>query len=284
MFSDIGKKIGPFYFTIGGIGDLLLTLHGFYQIDMPPTSLVVWANDRDIAKQILSKENFPALKYSIITDNFVGHPKASEYYNAIIGDVSFKGKFHIPDNLQYVKEWMGVKDVFSHYGIPRKKSTLRDMFLCDSLPFKDYAVIHPYSLGRDGVIKGKVIEQENLVKVLDLIRSQNISAIVCIGTREEQNAFRIFMENRQTGSRFSVEYPTTITDAMRYVANASHVYSADTWTKTMAGLCEVPTTAFTCSADMSQLFPQIGYDPSDNIFMHGWGFEVIKQFGKDQRS
>lgn len=281
MFLDIGKKIGSFYFTAGGIGDLLLTLHGFYQTDMPPTSLIVWANDREIAKQILSKENFPALKYSIITDNFVGHTKSLEYYNTIVGDPLFKGKFHIPDNLRYVEEWKDVKNVFDHYGISREKLILHNIFFCDTLPFRDYAVIHPYSLGRDGVIKGKVIQQENLVRVLDQIRNQNISTIVCIGTRDEQDVFSAFIDEQQKNSYFCIEYPKTITDAMRYVANASCVYSADTWTKTMAGLCGVPTTAFTCSADMSQLFPQIGFDPSDNIFMNGWGFDVIKQFGRN---
>lgn len=282
MFSNIGKKIGPFYFTVGGIGDLLLTLAGFYQIDMSPVSLVMWANDRDIIKQILNKKHFPLLKHTIITDNFVGSPQSLDHYRAITDDPMFMGKFHIPDNLQYVSEWMRVKQVFQDFRISQNNLVLRSIFYDDRLSSEQHIVIHPYSLGRDGLLKGKIIQQENLIKVLqDIQRDFPSCKIVCIGTQEEQAVFQNFVNTHMSISYESkLIFPQGILESMTYVASAFRVYSADTWTKTMAGLCSIPTTVFTCSADMSKLFPQTGYDPSDNIFIKGWGFDIVQQSEK----
>jgi hypothetical protein len=288
MFQNIGKKIGRFYFTVGGIGDILLCLAGFYRKSIEPTSIVVWANDRMIAKEVLSKKLFPQLRHVIVSDNFVGHPSAIMHYENIIGDPNFQGKFHIPDDLRYVDEWSTVIDVFDHYKINRNTFVLQETFKDCTLNGR-YVVLHPYSIGRDGTLKGKIIEKENLVRVLNDVRnsfesenlvvSQNFD-LVCIGSHQEQQLFKDFLlNNSHLFAQDRVYYPQTITESMNLVANAFRVYSADSWTKTMGGLCGIPTTAFTCSADMTKLFPHLGYDPSDNIFMNGWGFEIVKQVG-----
>lgn len=280
MFQDIGKKIGKFYFGVGGIGDLFLLLASYYdkyydsyfkkrKID-EDISLVFWANNPSIIKQIL--KHIPNHKHVLVTENFLNKPQlALSYYEAIVNDPMFQGKGHIPDGLRYVDEWTNVNNVFDHYGIERCPQFVRALFYDESL--HKIFVMQPYSYDDPNIsYKGREIIKKNLLDIcMSAPPGEQFGAVV--GSSQELQWFR---ENSPLNKN-SYHMIDDIIDAIKCAVSCDRAYGVDSWLKTVAGLAGVPTTYYTYLTDQKKIFPTIGYDPGDNIFIKNWGFTIVDQ-------
>jgi phosphotransferase system IIB component len=269
LFDNIGKKIGKFYFGIGGIGDLFLLLASYYDdIQDKDASLIFWANNPTIIKIIL--KHFTKHKHIIVTENFLNNPAITlKYYNPIVSDPFLQGKGHIPNNLQYLDEWTKINNVFDYYSIKRYPEFLMEIF--DDKDYTCETVIQPYSFDDSNVFdKGKIITDDNII---DIILNTNDYQVI-IGSPKERQHFKDFLGIKGGNKYF---YPDCIIDSIKYVVNSKKVYAVDSWVKVVSGLANIKTTLYT--RDKSKLFPSIGYDPGDNIFIKNWGFEIITQNG-----
>lgn len=288
MFQDIGKKIGKFYFGIGGIGDLFLLLSSYYDTyydswfkkrkngyEDEDISLVFWANNPSLIKEIL--KHIPNHKHVLVTENFLNKPQlAMKYYDQIANDSMFQGKGHIPDNLRYIEEWVKVENVFEHYNLTRYPQFVRSLFYDESIYeqlLAPHMVIQPYSYDDNNIAdKKREIKSKNLRTIFeDFPVGKEYGAIV--GSPREQQWFR---ENAPMNNS-AYHFTGNIIEAIKYVVTCEHVYAVDSWAKTVAGLAGVPTTYYTYLADQKEIFPTIGYDPSDNIFIKNWNFKIIDQ-------
>lgn len=282
MFKNIGKKIGKFYFGIGGIGDLFLLLASYYDkyydslLRKKKTdddiSIIFWANNPPLIKKII--QCIPNHKHVLVTENYLNKPQiVFDYYNLIVSDPMFQGKAHIPDNLKYIDEWTKVENVFEYYGIKRHPQFIRALFYDETK--SNNVVLQPYSYDDQNIaFKRREITKENIVNIINNYKIiQEPNKCIIIGSQKELEQFQ---ENSFLDEKHYM-LANDIIDAIKYTVSCEMALGVDSWMKTIAGLAGVPTVCYTSLSDPKEFFPTTGYDPGDNIFIKNWNFKIVKQ-------
>lgn len=269
MFKQFLNKFPlNYYFCIGGIGDLFLAISSFYSYYYNTSNkigLVFWANNEKIIRQILSY--FPNIK-PIITQNYLSTLNAMNYYEDIVNSNKFIGKAHIPDKLQYVQEWSKVNDVFDEYKIQRYNDFYKEIFKDENGSYSNKIVIQPQSLSIEQY-KTKRIKNEYID---DIISSNYKSDIIITGSPNDLEAYK----------SYDVKLCYDMLETIKYTVNAREVHSCDSWSKTLSGLCGINTYYYVNEkvGDYTKIFG-VDYDPSDNIFLKNWDFNIVNQFNYD---
>lgn len=270
MFNQIGKMLGPFYFSIGGIGDLFLSLASFYdKMQDQDASFLFWASNPKIIKCILTKENFPKLNKILITQNFLGTQMLQQYYTQVSSQKEYLGSTHIPSGLRYVDEWSKIDNVFEWYKIPRVFEWLKTKFYDET--YKDNIVWQPLSSSNNDPHKEKDMSQKSIEDFLDRYENSNL---ILTGSEDE-------IEHIRYKYRYLGRAIDGITESIKAAVSCKEVYSTDSWVKTVSGLCGIPTTIYYYKRkNLPQQFfgNNIQCDPADNVFLKNWGFNIIDQY------
>ena len=283
MFKNISDKLNmPFLFGIGGIGDFLLLMSDGNYDKRKELALVFWANNPEVIKSLVKL--FPKIKKSIITKNYVGSNKhnTKTFFNDLINEPQFLSKAHIPDRLDYVKEWNKI-NVFEKYRIQEQPDWVIGWTLDRPVIEEIHSVFAPTGGSSDSDWKHKYIKKDLLLKLID----------------EDTNPIKYIISTHKElvdiyGADFIIDELVDKRDCRLLVdesfeklfgiiCRAFKIYSVDTWVKTLslfAQSCQGKETTLISSFYENSPFKSMGLekDPGDYIFIENWNFaNIIKQ-------
>ena len=287
MFLD--KFNEPFYFGIGGIGDCLLLLSSFYEsipID-EKVNLIFWANDKHaIEAFLLAFDLDRKLNYKIVFQGW--QPKSQ--FEQIVSHPLFRGKAHIPDNLEYVKEWSQNWQKYRAL-IPEKFEFLKRHTFNIQPNFKMIGVCGWGSRADDW--KRKELKKDEFNGLVKAILNQNENnQVVIFGSQKDLDD----KEDKQLLEWSKKLEPWKIidlrgrsfNDMFGYLGLLSLVYSTDTWFKYWTLWCGIPTALITRFSENpsgnrgKNFIPLTVDDPADNIFIKDWPWLNYKFILDDQ--
>ena len=291
--SFISNFSHGYYFGIGGIGDLLLLLSSFYEnyyflhdSRENDIGIIFWANNPKATKQIFDN-HFPGLK-CLVTQNYLGYPQAKSYYDDIVNGKGFLGKAHIPDNFNYVNEWITVDNVFTNYGI-RKNIFVTNMFKkCfnynpyaneNGFEWVDRVVVQPCSLSQESYKKKYITKHY----IQELFLKYNNDYISFIGSESDrEKVLHDYADIISEKPIKDIPFYTNLQSEFQLIVGASEVHSCDSWAKTLSRLCNIQTTYYVSEkiGDYKKIFG-VDYDPGDNVFLKNWEMNIVNQFGYD---
>jgi len=263
MFYGIGNKFKlPFIFSIGGIGDLLLSvLNGVYD-DNNEIGLVFWANSPVVINDVVN-DCFLKIKKKVITKNFLyDFGKSVKYYIDIVNDEKFETKCHIPNGMLYYSEWSRITDVFTDYNVKRHPKWVNGW----KKEKTNKTIIAPLGGSSDSDWKKKIIKKELLFSLIEKCEHPYL-----ISTEKEMEFYK--EDKKIIEDMCTVCYDLTFSELFYLIINSKLVYSVDTWVKTLSLMANVDTILIESYYTKDNMF-----DPGDNVFLKNWGFkERIKQ-------
>jgi glycosyltransferase involved in cell wall biosynthesis/2-polyprenyl-3-methyl-5-hydroxy-6-metoxy-1,4-benzoquinol methylase/tetratricopeptide (TPR) repeat protein/GT2 family glycosyltransferase len=245
--------LGPFYLHMGGAGDALLLLSGFY--DSAPQSVVLSLPNSIPAMKSLF-EAFPALERVYFLPSDVGQAfhlllrlLARHLPNCL-------GKGTTPDS-DYFKEWNKSLNIFETCGVQaspewawryRKPSGARRVVLAPR-----------------GSLAGMVGSKRNIMdpkawsRIIEIIQQQQFRPVI-IGTPDEAGDYPCLpgCEDRRSYSFQS---------QMEQIGASDILVGADSWAKTFSALANVPTIVFEPLRGQDWICRK---DPSDYVFVDPW--------------
>jgi hypothetical protein len=197
-------------------------------------------------------------------------------FEAIVKHKNFLGKAHIPDNLDYVNEW--------HKNYQRYRGTLHSPFLFLNTFTKN---IHENKVPIGFSLWGSTSEPwknrrltqdetNKLLKKLTKIYGTNDPYIV-FGSEADKS---IQIDQEFQGQIVDLRGNMDLKLVCAHLNECQEFYGVDTWLKTWRGLhADRFHSNFILKSryqvDINQVFPGVGYDPSDNIFLKDWNFHLV---------
>ncbi len=248
------KGIGPFYAHFGGAGDAALLLSTFYDRE-PEQTIVSVANSPTALQSFFSA--FPKLKRII----FIPFPRFDHSHLLLrrlfaqLGNC--KGMGATPTK-NYDEEWNATLDIFEKYGI-KKHPRWAKVFKGPKLQPMQVTLQPKGSLRGMVGSKKNVIDRAAWCQLLATLNQLGITPII-LGTPDEAREYPAegtCIERRS----YSFE------EQMRLIASSDIFIGADSWGKTFAALCGIPTIVFHAQrgADLATW-----KDPSDYVFLDPW--------------
>ena len=266
----LDKLDDGFYFGSGGLGDLLLLLSTFYD-DIEKTNLIFWANDKNFIEETLTL--FPKIDKKVIFDKWPHNFR--EQFQEITQHKGFKGKGHIPDNLDYRNEWLNNSDKYlNSIKIPFKHL---QSFKYDFIKDCRFIGLSPFGSKVDSW-KKKHLNQQEFYKVLDSLLIETDTKIVLLGSSKDKEENPL--DNIHTLTRRVLDVRgQRLQDVFCWLNFIDELISTDTWQKTFTGLINIPTIViknrYSFKDDLIQRFG-VDEDPGDKIFLNKkWNFKLI---------
>jgi len=259
MTSEILDKVGPFVFSIGGIGDLLLLTNNCDFPDPQTLSIIFWAHNHILLREALESEPFGVKFIKKLV--FQGW-QSKEEFDLIVSHKNFRGKGHVPDNMDFIGEWTNHADKYL--------GQINSRWSHDS----SYSSSGPICVCLHGsnteTWKRRRATQEEQNKILKHLLDTTDKKIMLIGSPQDAINFPPLIHERIVDARH-LDFKSQFNNVM----NASEVLSVDTWPKTLAGLMKKKCTVIRNEylIPIKQIF-ESGVDPSDNIFLAPkWNFQ-----------
>ncbi|HYF03359.1 MAG TPA: methyltransferase domain-containing protein [Patescibacteria group bacterium] len=254
-FDLLLKALPPFYFHFGGIGDALMLMSSFY--DRHPESVILsMSNSPAAAKAFFSA--FPKLNKV-----YVLPPVANYTVGMILRTLVSRMKnclsMGITPPHKYEEVWTPQINIFKHpYNIIKSPSWTQTFIKEKLQPLQ--VVLAP-----KGSVYGTFRSKRNTLNpkywqpLLEFLKANGIRPVV-IGTPDEAAAYPL--DENCIGRR-----SYSFKEQMEIIASGDIFIGADSWSKTFAAMCGLPTIVFK---------PMYGYDlarwvdNSDFVFIHPW--------------
>ena len=242
-------KLGKYYTSCGGIGDLLICLSTFKQ----KSSIIFWAgNNAAFANQFL--EQFPQLIDKKVV--FSGTPIVEpELFKAICSHENCLGTGHIPVDLNFVKNWYENPDYYL--------SEIQKPFLA----LKKFGSVDEKAIGlsvfasQSESWKERNLNKEQTERIIGYIKNRWPGRKVCLsGSKDDRTDADLTGVTDHRG--------VELNELFQRLNGLECMVSVDTWFKTWTGLCEIPTCTIKnryVRTPMQMMGVEI--DPSDNIFL-----------------
>ena len=265
FFAKMLHRLGAFYAFIGGIGDALLFLSTFYDREDYPT--IVCAPNSSGAMRVLFNQ-FKKIKRVY----FIPYPRSGHWHYSLRGIweqlPNCKGRGVTPVK-GYMDEWTPELNIFATYGVKEHPQWI-DNIAPEKI--QDFQVV----LQPHGSTRGMVGTKRNIIKPRDWIKLQKyliengITPIV-IGTPSDEEFYPL-LEGSINRRGFNLH------EHLRLIRGADVFIGADSWGKTFAALCGIPTYVFK---------PPRGEDlkdwddPSEFVFLRPWKSIILVEDFED---
>ncbi len=249
--------IGDFRVHFDGAGDALLLLSTFYD-KSPHSSIVSVTKSPDSAKSLF--EAFPGLERIYILpypQNYIIHVLLRRLFK---GMANCRGMGVTPVDPDYFREWENGLDISAKYGVIRHPRWV-DMFMGQDSESANQVVIQPVGgISPLDSSSRKMIRNDELKEIIGLLNGHGIRPAI-IGVPEERPLYSIE----------SLEYADhrgmVFAKQMILIRNARLFIGADSWGKTFAALCEIPSIVFhSLRGEQRNGLPEVG----DNVFLKPW--------------
>jgi GT2 family glycosyltransferase/ADP-heptose:LPS heptosyltransferase/tetratricopeptide (TPR) repeat protein len=248
------KGIGPFYAHFGGAGDAALLLSTFYDRD-PEQTIVSVANSPTALQSFFAA--FPKLKRII----FIPFPRFDHSHLLLrrlfaqLGNCQGMGA---TPTKNYDEEWNSTLDIFEKYRIKKHPRWAKAFKGPKLQPIQ-------VTLQPKGSLRGMIGSKKNVIdraawsQLLATLNQLGITPII-LGTPDEAREYPAegtCIEKRS----YSFE------EQMRLIASSDIFIGADSWGKTFAALCGIPTIVFHAlrGTDLATW-----KDPADYVFLDPW--------------
>lgn len=282
----LNKITKPFYFGSGGIGDALLLLSTFFDENKEQNEGVIfWANEIEPVKKFFNEfsktsQRFPnGLEFIAVMQGFGYHPQ--EEFQQIINHPLYRGKGHIPDNLDFVNEWANNAD--KYVSLFKKPFTALYQFGKPVLggPFEfdepQYVGIMPLGSQQDRW-KNKSISTEETIRLINK-HSGFVNHVKLFGSESDKQRMPIESLKVNHPDKLFDCRGLSFADVFGELLSCWKVISTDTWVKSFSALVDIKTEVIESEylVDVKSVFPTVGYDPADNIFLPKDWFTFIKR-------
>lgn len=273
MDGKVLDKIGSYFFGIGGIGDALILLSTFMSQDYDKNaSVIFWANDATTMREFFGQfQHLGFLSRAII---FQGWQKQD--FKLLTTHPNFRGKGHIPDELDYVKEWSTNSEQYLKT-IHKKEfgNLLKKIF--PASPSQHIVGIGVQGSNQDSW-KRKSLNEKEFHELIDTVLRNPNDTIRLFGSGKNRIDLPIEESDRIQDLRGNGFSFTEINECYKFI-------STDTWYKTYTGFIDTPTLVIRSEyLRMPQEVFRQDTDPADAIFLNKefWGqsYATMNEFNE----
>lgn len=269
----LNERQGGFYFGLGGLGDAILLLSSFYP-QSPSHHVIFWPAASSPALLQEFFDCFPLL-LSVSTppppQSFDQRARVAEYF---FQHPNFLGAAHTPRYLDYIVEWTKRPHVYRR-ALPRRWPELREMFspITATGGAKRIVGVGGWGSNVNVAHKNRRLSQEELVALCSVLLKRKETPCI-FGSLVDKERFVLPQEIAHDVIDVRGKPLRT---SLSWLNTCSSLISVDTWYLQWARLVKLPTTVIQTRYDAPPefLFGGAPTDPSDRIFVEGWGFNVV---------
>lgn len=271
-----------YYFGVGGFGDALMLLSTFYD-NHPGSSLVFWASTTHWKSVYDFLRMFPNLHRIIVT--LLPEDRLT-FYRRLIFHKNFRGKGHLADNLDYILEW-GVSAEKYRQNIPLRWPTLRKLWPGNSDHMGNYVGVACWGAGTTDILgKNRRLTQPEFESLLRALLNKHPDKIIRVfGSAKDRVDFPIPLSLFKIGFNLPIGLGVQRIEDCRGISwpalftalnELSEMISVDTWFIQWTRFVNIPTTVIKTRYQYPlRAIIGVPFDPSDKIFIEGWGFAVM---------
>lgn len=268
-------KVGNYYITFGGVGDVILLLAEAYRD--PDAKIIFYANQGslDFAKLFLNEFKVP----HFVRPNIMGTSLANTAVDLLRSTGRLQTSAHLPDGLDY-GDWSRNQEKYRQR-MPKKTDWVNKFGFIPELKNKKIAIIAPSGSYRTNW-KQKYLHIHEYELLVDLYL-RNGYIVYSTGSDADKNYYQNIRHHAHFWLTSDKIYNgKNFYDAINFkhfiqiINSATEVLSVDTWIKTYSSLANIPTKVF--ENRYNGRIYDFGRDSGDIVFLNDEWWDSMKRY------
>lgn len=268
-------KVGNYYITFGGVGDLILLFAEAYRD--PEAKIIFYANQgsMEFAKLFLNEFKIP----HFMRPNIMGSSIANTAIDLLKTTGRLKTSAHLPDGLDY-GDWTRNLEKYKSR-MPKNTDWVSRFGFIQEMKNNKVAIIAPSGSYRTNW-KQKYLHPHEYELIVDLYL-RNGYVVYSTGSESDKNYYQNIRHNSHFWLTSEKIYSgRNFYDAINFkhflqiINSATEVLSVDTWIKTYSSLAGIPTKVF--ENRYNGKIYDFGRDSGDLIFLNDEWWTNMKRY------